>query len=61
MLYEIVEFIGRWSMVDVFVVAILTALVHIGFIAAINPGPAAMFFASPLPSPCFPRRLSIPG
>lgn len=44
-LYEIVEFIGRWSMVDVFVVAILTALVHIGFIAAINPGPAALFFA----------------
>jgi len=45
-LYEIVEFIGRWSMVDVFVVAILTALVHIGFIAAINPGPAALFFAT---------------
>lgn len=44
-LYEIVEFIGRWSMVDVFVVAILTALVHIGLIAAINPGPAALFFA----------------
>lgn len=44
-LYEVVEFIGRWSMVDVFVVAILTALVHIGFIAAINPGPAALFFA----------------
>ena len=44
-LYEIVEFIGRWSMVDVFVVAILTALVHIGFIAAINPGAAAIFFA----------------
>lgn len=44
-LYEIVEFVGRWSMVDVFVVAILTALVHIGFIAAINPGPAALFFA----------------
>lgn len=45
-LYEIVEFIGRWSMVDVFVVAILTALVHIGFIAAINPGAAAIFFAA---------------
>jgi paraquat-inducible protein A len=44
-LYEVVEFIGRWSMVDVFVVAILTALVHIGFIAAISPGPAALFFA----------------
>ena len=44
-LYEVVEFIGRWSMIDVFVVAILTALVQLGFIASINPGPAAVFFA----------------
>ena len=44
-LYEIVEFIGRWSMIDIFVVAILTALVRLGFIASINPGPAAVFFA----------------
>ena len=41
----IVEFIGRWSMIDVFVVAILTALVQLGFLASINPGPAAVFFA----------------
>ena len=44
-LYEAVEFIGRWSMIDVFVVAILTALVQLGFIVSINPGPAAIFFA----------------
>lgn len=44
-LYEIVEFVGRWSMIDVFVVAILTALVQLGFVASINPGPAAVFFA----------------
>jgi paraquat-inducible protein A len=44
-LYDIVEFIGRWSMIDVFVVAILTALVQLGFLASINPGPAAAFFA----------------
>lgn len=44
-LYEAVEFIGRWSMVDVFVVAILTALIQMGFFAAIEPGPAAVFFA----------------
>ena len=29
-LFEIVEFIGRWSMIDVFVVAILAALVQLG-------------------------------
>lgn len=44
-LYEAVEFIGRWSMVDVFVVAILTALIQMGFFASILPGPAAVFFA----------------
>ncbi len=44
-LYEIVEFVGRWSMVDVFVVAILAALVNLGFVVGFRPGPAAVFFA----------------
>ena len=44
-IYEIVEFIGRWSMIDVFVVAILSALVQLGFVASIHPGPAAVSFA----------------
>ncbi|MFO1104857.1 MAG: paraquat-inducible protein A [Amaricoccus sp.] len=44
-LYDFVEFIGRWSMIDVFVVAILSALVQLGFLAAIHPGLAALFFA----------------
>jgi paraquat-inducible protein A len=44
-LYEAVEFIGRWSMIDVFVVAILVATVQLGFLASIQPGPAAVFFA----------------
>jgi len=44
-LYEIVEFIGRWSMIDVFVVAILSSLVQLSVIAGIKPGPAALTFA----------------
>ena len=44
-IYEVVEFIGRWSMIDVFVVAILSALVQLGFVATIHPGPAAVCFA----------------
>ena len=44
-LYEVVEFIGRWSMIDVFVVAILAALVQINVLATIRPGPAAVAFA----------------
>lgn len=43
-LHEIVEFVGRWSMVDVFVVAILVALIHMGIIMSFRPGPAAFFF-----------------
>jgi len=43
--YEVVEFIGRWSMIDVFVVAILSALVQLDTIATVNPGIAALSFA----------------
>ncbi|MEO3416954.1 paraquat-inducible protein A [Roseovarius sp. CAU 1744] len=45
MLYEVVEYIGRWSMIDVFVVAILSSLVQLNTLAAINPGRASLFFA----------------
>ncbi|WP_299647289.1 paraquat-inducible protein A [uncultured Jannaschia sp.] len=44
-LYEVVEWIGRWSMIDVFVVAILAALVQFNLLATINPGVAAVCFA----------------
>jgi paraquat-inducible protein A len=44
-LYEIVEYIGRWSMIDIFVVAIMSSLVQLNTLAAINPGPASLFFA----------------
>jgi paraquat-inducible protein A len=44
-IYEVVEYIGRWSMIDVFVVAILTALVQLSVVASIEPGPAALAFA----------------
>lgn len=44
-IYELVEYIGRWSMIDVFVVAILSALVQLNSIAAVTPGPASLFFA----------------
>ena len=43
--YRFTELIGRWSMIDVFVVAVLTALVHIGNLASIQPGWGATAFA----------------
>ena len=37
-LYRIIEGIGRWSMVDVFMIGILAALVALGNLATIAPG-----------------------
>lgn len=45
-LYRITEFVGRWSMVDVFVVGILVALIQLGNIMTILPGTAALAFAA---------------
>jgi paraquat-inducible protein A len=45
-LYRVVESVGRWSMVDVFMISILVALVNLGAIASILPGPGAIAFAS---------------
>lgn len=45
-MYRITDIIGRWSMVDVFVVAILVALIQITGIVVISPGNAALAFAA---------------
>lgn len=45
-LFRFVERIGRWSMIDVFVVAVLAALVQAGALMSIEPGPAAVSFAA---------------
>ena len=44
-LYRITEAVGRWSMVDVYVVTILVALVKLGVLVDIEAGPAAIYFA----------------
>ena len=45
-LYRFMEVIGRWSMLDIYVVTILVALVKLGFVANIQAGPAAIYFAA---------------
>ena len=45
-MYRIIEFIGRWSMVDIFMISILVALVNLGTIATFEPGVGAVAFAS---------------
>jgi paraquat-inducible protein A len=44
-LYRVLEVIGYWSMLDVFVVSLLTAVVQLGRFAHIAPGPAVLPFA----------------
>jgi len=46
LLYRITEVIGAWSMVDVFLVALLTGLVSLGFLASVEPGIGASFFGA---------------
>lgn len=45
-LYRIVDVIGRWSMIDVFMLAVLVALVQVGQLATVVPGLGAVCFAA---------------
>ncbi len=52
-LYRITEAVGRWSMVDIYVVTILVALVKLGNLATIEAGAGAVFFAAVVISTMF--------
>lgn len=45
-LYRVVEFIGRWSLLDIYAVTMLVALVRMGTLASVLPGPGALAFAA---------------
>lgn len=44
-IYWFTEWLGRWSMVDIFVVGILVAVVQLGNYMQVSPGPGALAFA----------------
>jgi paraquat-inducible protein A len=44
-LYRVLEVVGHWSMLDVFVIALLAAVVQLGRFASVEPGPAVIPFA----------------
>ncbi|MCU9021147.1 paraquat-inducible protein A [Pseudomonas aeruginosa] len=46
MMYRFIEWVGRWSMLDIFVIAILVALVNFGNLASIEANLGAAAFAS---------------
>jgi paraquat-inducible protein A len=45
-LYRMVEFIGRWSMLDVFVDTFTVALIQLQPLMFVEPGPGVLFFAA---------------
>jgi len=45
-LYRMVALVGRWSMLDIYVVTILAALVQISSLATVRAGSGAMAFGS---------------
>jgi paraquat-inducible protein A len=45
-MYRVIAFVGRWSMLDIFMISILVDLVDLGGVASIIAGPAATAFAA---------------
>ena len=43
-MYRFIEFIGRWSMLDIFVIALLGFFINFGFLSSIETAPAATYF-----------------
>lgn len=43
-LSNVIDFIGKWSMLDIYVIAILMAIVNLGFVTKVKTGPASIFF-----------------
>jgi len=44
-LYRLAEILGKWSMLDIFVVGLMAGLVQLGTLTTIAPGPACIAFA----------------
>jgi paraquat-inducible protein A len=45
-LYRLVESVGRWSMLDIFVVTLLVTVVQLTALASVRAGPAALAFGA---------------
>jgi len=52
-MFRFISFIGRWSMLDIFVIALLTVIVDFGFFTSIHVAPAATYFCIVVASTMF--------
>jgi paraquat-inducible protein A len=52
-MFRYIEFIGRWSMLDIFVITLLCSLAQFGFLSTIQAAPAAFYFTGVVLSTMF--------
>jgi paraquat-inducible protein A len=52
-MFRFITFIGRWSMLDIFVIALLSVLVNFGFFTSVYVAPAATYFCIVVASTMF--------
>lgn len=46
LMFRFIQFIGRWSMLDIFVIALLCSLVRFGSLSSVDTAPAALYFSA---------------
>ena len=44
LMFRFIKFIGRWSMLDIFVISLLQAFISFGFLTTVEPAPGAIYF-----------------
>ena len=52
-MFRFIEFIGRWSMLDIFVITLLCSLAQFGFLSSISAAPASFYFTGVVLSTMF--------
>jgi paraquat-inducible protein A len=46
LMFRFIQFVGRWSMLDIFVIALLCSLVRFGSLSTVDTAPAALYFSA---------------
>ncbi len=46
LMFRFIQFVGRWSMLDIFVIALLCSLVRFGSLSSVDVAPAALYFSA---------------